>query len=85
MIIELFSLHFSINVVNCIGNLIHVNHPCTSGLKKLGHNIFSRCNLHVNAYTYIYIPTHKKFIKAFGLLLNKWVYKMCYPNLIWCP
>ena len=32
---------------------------------------------------YIYIPTHKKVIKAFGLLLNMWVYKMCNPNLIW--
>ena len=43
--------------------------------------------LYVNAYTYIYIPTRKKFIKAFSwsLLLNKWVYKTCHPNLIWCP
>ena len=47
--------------------------------------MFFRRNLHVNAYTYICIPTHTKFIKAFGLLLNKWVYKTCHPNLIRCP
>ena len=35
MIIELFSLHFSINVVDYIGNLIDLNQSCTSRVKKI--------------------------------------------------
>ena len=63
MMIELISLHFSINVVNCIGNLIHVNHPCTSMVKK---NLVITYSLgviymliHTNTYIYPHIKIHK--------------------------
>ena len=60
MIIELNSLHFSVDVVNCIGNLIHVNHPCTSRVKKNWVITYSLDVVYMLMHIHTYIYPHIK-------------------------